>query len=304
MSVSEQQTREKRATAMHRIFEIQDGLRQIHRLAGILGGRVQIDRDIARQRFGSDVELKATVSNYEAELFGTQDDEESYLPTYTAFQVLAQKLESFSRKRVIDFSTHPEDDWSGSFYANVKRAGESVSGNFALFNHGIIDIAAFWVRTNDMQLEFAKLLRFVYDWKTPRKGNTTTKELSHKQMIQDSAEWSELCEYCVWILTQVHCVACIGVYTDFMAERQKLNEELRGLVLQIAFYKKGLESTVETPATAGRSEDESDDDEDPPDSSARNAHGIQFSKRRAVTMSLVRESRTAMLLAKLASVSL
>ena len=302
MSVSEQ--REKRATAMHRIFEIQDGLRQIHRLARILSERVQIYRDIEGQRFGSDTELKATVSNYELELFGTQDDEESYLPTYTAFQVLGQKLDAFSRKRLLDWDTHPEDDWSKSFYANVKRAEESVSGNFAIFAAGMIDIAAFWVRTNGMQLEFAKLLRFVYDWKTPRKGKTTTKELSHKQMIQDSAEWSELCEYCVWILTQVHCAECIDVYTDFMAERQKLNEELRGLVLQIAFYKKGLESTVETPATAGRSEDESDDDEGPADSSAGNAHGIQFSKRRAVTVSLVRESRMTMLLAKLASVSL
>ena len=88
MSVSEQQTREKRATAMmHRIFEIQDGLRQIHRLSRILGERVQMKRDIEGGRFGSDDDFKTTVSNYEAELFGTQGDEEPYLPTYTAFQV-------------------------------------------------------------------------------------------------------------------------------------------------------------------------------------------------------------------------
>jgi hypothetical protein len=250
MSVSEHA---HHTTTMHRIFEIQDGLRQIHRLAPILSERVQIEKDISRDILGSDELKKDTISNYEASLFmDMQDDEGAYLPKYTAFQVLGQKLHSFSTQRVIDYAMPPEDDWSQHFYDKVKLAAFRVSTPTTDFIRGNMDPEEFWASTNNMQQQFAELLRFVYDWNTSRQDST------HKKMIQDSAEWSELCECCVWILTQAHCAACIGVYTDFMTKRHELNQELQRLVLEIGFFKHGLQSTVDTPPTAAGREDERD----------------------------------------------
>ena len=59
---------------------------------------------------------------------------------------------------------------------------------------------------------------------------------------------------------------------------------------------------AETPATDAGSEEESDDDEGPTLSpNTKNAHEIQFSRRRTVTVPLRHKSRMVMLLAKLAS---
>ncbi len=111
------------------------------------------------------------------------------------------------------------------------------------FIRGDIDLEEFWASTNAMQGLFADLLSFVYDWKTERRHSRL------KMMIQDSAEWTELCDYCVWILTQVHSEDCIALYTNFMAQKLKLNEELQALAVQITLHSAGKESTVETPAT-------------------------------------------------------
>jgi hypothetical protein len=75
-------------------------------------------------------------------------------------------------------------------------------------------------------------------------ANRKEKESPHKAMIQDSAEWTVLSEYCAWILTQVHSNDCIAMYTDFMAQRQLLNHELQDMVRQVALHKAGKESTI------------------------------------------------------------
>jgi hypothetical protein len=52
-----------------------------------------------------------------------------------------------------------------------------------------MDLTVFWTWTSAMQQQFAELLRFVYDCSTQRK------ESPHKDMVQDNAEWTELCSY-------------------------------------------------------------------------------------------------------------
>lgn len=224
---------------MHRIFQVQDGLRQIHRLSPILFERVQIDEEIERGKFGTDDDLKSTVSAYELELYETRLSDREYLPTFTAFQVLGVKLQSFSP----EIEKSEEDTWSSNFFRLLKSLSVSVSVPTSEFIRGDIDLEEFWASTRTMQQLFTDLLRFVYDWNTERRDSPL------KMMIQDSAEWTELCGYCVWILTQVYCEDCIALYTDFMAQRLTLNEELQAMVVQIGLHKAGKESTISSPAT-------------------------------------------------------
>jgi hypothetical protein len=233
----------QRTSPMHRIFEIQDGLHQIHRFASILSSRVQMQQDKDQGKLGADAEFKATVSGYELELFSALESDGEYLPKFAAFQVVAQKLSAFSPHGPVseDWSTHPQDAWSLSFYQQLKAFSSSVGVPTQLFLYNDMDLAAFWASTNDMQQQFADLLRFVYDCSTQRK------ESPHKAMVQDIAEWTELCSYCAWILTQVHSADCIVVYTALMAQRKLLNTELQAMVHQVALHTAGLESTISPP---------------------------------------------------------
>jgi hypothetical protein len=77
----------QRTSPMHRIFEIQDGLRQIHRFAPILSSRVEMQQEIDNQTFGADDEFKATVSGYELELFSALESDGEYLPVSTPTQL-------------------------------------------------------------------------------------------------------------------------------------------------------------------------------------------------------------------------
>ena len=175
-------------------------------MSPILFQRVQILQDIEKDKFGADDEFKTTVSNYELELYATRDSDRDYLPKFVAFQVLGVKLSSFSTETVIS----EEDTWSSKFRSLLKSLSLSVSDPTQDFMQGETDLEDFWASTNTMQRLFADLLCFVYDCNTERQQSPL------KKMIQDSAEWTELCDYCVWILTQMHSEDCIVLYTSFM----------------------------------------------------------------------------------------
>jgi hypothetical protein len=149
-------------------------------------------------------------------------------------------LSAFSQHGPVSshWPTHQEDTWSLSFYQQLRAFSSSVSTPTQLFLHHDMDLTVFWACTSAMQQQFAELLRFVYDCSTQRKEST------HKVMVQDNTEWTELCSYCAWILTQVHSADCIAVYTALMTQRKLLNTELQVIVHQVALHTVGLESTI------------------------------------------------------------
>jgi hypothetical protein len=161
-----------------------------------------------------------SVSIYELELFSAHKFNGDYLPTFAAFQVVAQKLSAFSQHGSVSshWPTHPEDAWSRSRKMSP-------------------------VNTFSIQPTPCNSNSQIY-CASSMTANRKEKESPHNAMIQDSAEWTELCEHCAWILTQVHSNDCIAVYNDIMAQRQLLNHELQDMVRQVALHKAGKESTI------------------------------------------------------------
>jgi hypothetical protein len=102
------------------------------------------------------------------------------------------------------------------------------------------NVDRFWAAVPAMQLKFAEVLRYVYDWKTKIAASNV------KSMVQESMQWCELCQCCVAVLQRRGGggQTFVDLYAEFMTARGKLEGELQGVGLQIALYKDGKESTL------------------------------------------------------------
>ena len=190
------------------IVRVRDGLRQGRRLCGVLSEYVRLEGSTEETAEDTMAEI---VQEYRDELW---DDWEydtdiwgrsiQFPREYAIFAALKDRLARF--EMVMDNSRGQSPDgmrdaWGRAFLVSVKALRASIEGpTLQLANTGDweeeTNIDEFWESVDDMQLQLVALLRYVYDWKTAIAVS------ANKKLIQESMEWRELSECCVWILQQ------------------------------------------------------------------------------------------------------
>jgi hypothetical protein len=252
------------------IVGARDGLRQIRRVGGILG---EYARLAGRSDEESVAALEVLLREYRGELWDERGAALAFPAEYEAFYAVHTKAKWFeewlmqapepgrvmsSLEAFLMQAPHagprPEgfaeaDAWGMAFLELWRALQDSIKESTDVFMVGdwddTEDVDRFWAAVPAMQLKFAEVLRYVYDWETKIAASKV------KSMVQESMQWCELCQCCVAVLQRRGGggQAFVDLYAEFMTARGKLEGELQGVGLQIALFKDGKQSTL--PSSVG-----------------------------------------------------